>query len=97
MGRRRRQKVRRRPQKRIPDVYPCPDCGNTAIKIELYRDNGMATVKCGSCGLEMTVDEVNPLTSLIDSMRVGKLKHDAVHRLTFSNGYKRTQSESKRF
>lgn len=66
MGRRRRQKVRRRPQKRIPDVYPCPDCGNSAIKIELYRDNGMATVKCGSCGLEMTVDEVNPLTEPVD-------------------------------
>ncbi|MFX1580114.1 MAG: hypothetical protein ACFFBJ_10735 [Promethearchaeota archaeon] len=66
MGRRRRQKVRRRPQKRIPDVYPCPDCGNTAIKIELYRDNGMATVKCGSCGLEMIVDEVNPLTEPVD-------------------------------
>jgi transcription elongation factor Elf1 len=59
MGRRRRQKVRRRPQKRIPDVYPCPDCGNTAI-------NGMATVKCGSCGLEMIVDEVNPLTEPVD-------------------------------
>jgi transcription elongation factor Elf1 len=66
MGRRRRQKVRRRPQKRIPDVYPCQDCGNTAIKIELYRDNGMATVKCGSCGLEMIVDEVNPLTEPVD-------------------------------
>ncbi|MCK4568499.1 MAG: hypothetical protein KAU48_14425, partial [Candidatus Thorarchaeota archaeon] len=56
MGRRRRQKVRRRPQKRIPDVYPCPDCGNTAIKIQIYRDNGMATVKCGSCSIEMTID-----------------------------------------
>ncbi len=66
MGRRRRQKVNRRPQKRIPDVYPCPDCGNTAIKIELYRDNGMATVKCGSCGLEMAIDEVNPLTEQVD-------------------------------
>lgn len=66
MGRRRRQKVRRRPQKRIPDVYPCPDCGNTSIKIELYRNNGFATVKCGSCGLEMNVDEVNPLTEPVD-------------------------------
>ncbi|MHA1613926.1 MAG: hypothetical protein ACTSYJ_03725 [Candidatus Thorarchaeota archaeon] len=66
MGRRRRQKVRRRPQKRIPDVYPCPDCGNTAIKIQIYRDNGMATVKCGSCSIEMTIDEVNPLTESVD-------------------------------
>ncbi len=66
LGRRRRQKIIRRPQKKIPDVYPCPDCGNTAIKIELYRDNGMAVVKCGSCGLEMVIDEVNPLTEAVD-------------------------------
>ncbi|MCK5152420.1 MAG: hypothetical protein KAQ65_11280 [Candidatus Thorarchaeota archaeon] len=66
MGRRRRQKVRRRPQKRIPDVYPCPSCGNTAIKIEVYRDNGLATVKCGSCALEMGIDEVNTLTEAVD-------------------------------
>ncbi|TFG10788.1 hypothetical protein EU538_00820 [Candidatus Thorarchaeota archaeon] len=66
MGRRRRQKVSRRPRKRIPDVYPCPDCGNTAIKIELYRKNGMAMVKCGSCGLEMTIEDVNELTEPVD-------------------------------
>jgi len=66
MGRRRRQKVRRRPQKKIPDVYPCPNCGNTAIKIELYRDNGLATVKCGSCGLETNVDSINSLTEPVD-------------------------------
>jgi transcription elongation factor Elf1 len=66
VGRRRRQKSRRRPQKRIPDVYPCPSCGNTAIKIDLYRKEVMATVKCGSCGLEMTIDEVNELTEPVD-------------------------------
>jgi transcription elongation factor Elf1 len=66
MGRRRRQKVRRRPQKRIPDVYPCPSCGNTAIKIEVYRDNKFSTVRCGSCGLEMNIDDVNELTEPVD-------------------------------
>jgi transcription elongation factor Elf1 len=66
MGRRRRQKVRRRPQKKIPDVYPCPNCGNTAVKIELYRDNGIATVKCGSCLLEMTIESINALTEPVD-------------------------------
>ena len=66
MGRRRRQKVRRRPQKAIPDVFPCPSCGNTAIKIELYRSNGLATVKCGSCRLEMSIDEINALTEPVD-------------------------------
>ncbi|RDE15154.1 MAG: hypothetical protein C4K47_03060 [Candidatus Thorarchaeota archaeon] len=66
MGRRRRQKIRRRPQKRIPDVYQCPDCGNAAIKIELFRDKSLATVKCGSCGLEMTIDDVSSLTEPVD-------------------------------
>ncbi len=66
MGRRRRQKVRRRPQKRIPDVYDCPDCGNTAIKIELHRDAKFATVKCGSCDLEMNIEDLNPLTESVD-------------------------------
>jgi len=66
MGRRRRQKIRKRPQKRIPDVYQCPDCGNAAIKIELFRDKKLATVKCGSCGLVMTIDEVNTLTEPVD-------------------------------
>ncbi|MGQ4912055.1 MAG: hypothetical protein ACTSV3_07485 [Candidatus Thorarchaeota archaeon] len=66
MGRRRTQKVRRRPPKRIPDVYDCPSCGNTAIKIDLYRDNEMAIVKCGSCGLEMNITEVNDLTEPVD-------------------------------
>ena len=55
MGRRRRQKVTRRPQRRIPDTYACPSCGNTAIKIEVYRNNGLATI-----------DEVNPLTEQVD-------------------------------
>ncbi|MHA1958754.1 MAG: hypothetical protein ACW99U_00830 [Candidatus Thorarchaeota archaeon] len=66
MGRRRRQKVRRRPQKRIPDVYPCPECGNTAVKIVIFRDNKIATVRCGSCSLEMSIDEINPLTEQVD-------------------------------
>ena len=66
MGRRRRQKVTRRPQRRIPDTYAFPSCGDTAIKIEVYKSNGLATVKCGSCGLEMSIDEVNPLTEQVD-------------------------------
>jgi len=66
MGRRRRQKVRRRPQKRIPDVYPCPSCGNTAVKIELYRDNGLATVKCGSCQLEKQITNLTTLSEPVD-------------------------------
>ncbi|NHJ12290.1 MAG: hypothetical protein EAX95_01370 [Candidatus Thorarchaeota archaeon] len=66
MGRRRRQKVRRRPQKRIPDVYDCPACGIAAIQIVIFRDNNYATIKCGNCGLTDNVDSVGPLTEAVD-------------------------------
>ncbi|MHA2230477.1 MAG: hypothetical protein ACXABL_14845 [Candidatus Thorarchaeota archaeon] len=38
MGRRRRQKVRRRPQKRIPDVYPCPSCGKAIEEVNTLTE-----------------------------------------------------------
>ncbi|MBN2230733.1 MAG: hypothetical protein JW779_14185, partial [Candidatus Thorarchaeota archaeon] len=36
------------------------------IKIELYRDNGLAIIKCGSCMLEVSLDSVNSLTEPVD-------------------------------
>ncbi|MBD3157915.1 MAG: hypothetical protein GF309_03925 [Candidatus Lokiarchaeota archaeon] len=62
MGRRSSSRSRRR----LPTVYPCPACGKTAIKIDVFKDEHIASVKCGSCGLEMKIDEVNPLTEAVD-------------------------------
>ncbi len=66
MGRKRRQKIVRRPQKKIPDIYPCPDCGNTSIKIEIKREENRATVRCGVCGIEMEITPINSLTEPVD-------------------------------
>jgi transcription elongation factor Elf1 len=32
----------------------------------LYRNNGFANVKCGSCGIEQTIDKLTPLTEPVD-------------------------------
>jgi transcription elongation factor Elf1 len=32
----------------------------------LYRDNGLATVKCGSCQLEKNITSINTLTEAVD-------------------------------
>jgi len=50
MGRRRR-KVIKRVQRRIPTLFTCPSCGNKSIRIVLDKDHHEAIVRCGNCGV----------------------------------------------
>lgn len=55
MGRRKRKKVVYRRIKRLPKIFQCPNCGKKTVKTRIRKEDGMATVKCGSCGLEEEV------------------------------------------
>ncbi|MHA1208772.1 MAG: hypothetical protein ACTSRF_06010 [Candidatus Freyarchaeota archaeon] len=50
MGRRRRRKVLRRPERKIPTIFTCPSCGEESVKVEINKNEGYAIVGCGACG-----------------------------------------------
>ena len=54
MGRRRR-KVVKILKRRMPTVFLCPNCGKESVKVELVREEGIARVRCGVCGISDTV------------------------------------------
>ena len=64
MGRRRR-KVVRIPKKHLPKLFACPKCGKETVTVQIYRDQGRATVGCGSCGLKEEFS-IRPAQSEID-------------------------------
>lgn len=51
MGRRRRGRKRRiyRPKKKIPTVFPCPNCGKKNVGVYIDKKAGIVIVKCGAC------------------------------------------------
>lgn len=55
MGGRKRKKVLKKPPKRLPSVFACPNCGNKSISIDVKKDEEKAEVKCGICGIRAEV------------------------------------------
>jgi len=65
MGRRRRKTPVRRRIRTIPTVFNCPQCGRRAIRVEIDRKAGVASVHCGNCECHATFP-VTPLTEPVD-------------------------------
>lgn len=66
MGRRKRKQQSYKRVKRVPKIFTCPDCGEKSIKVEGIKKAGIATVKCGNCGLTKEV-LVNSISEPVDA------------------------------
>jgi transcription elongation factor Elf1 len=65
MGRRRRKTTPRRPIRTIPSIFNCPRCGRNAVRVELNKNIGQATIHCGNCDVQATIG-ITPLTEPVD-------------------------------
>jgi len=55
MGRRRKRKVVKVVQRRLPKLFTCPRCGGRSIEINIDKAAGKATAQCSLCGLKATL------------------------------------------
>jgi len=55
MGRRKRKQVVYHPVKIVPRIFQCVACGHKTVKVKVKRKQGIALIKCGSCGVEKEV------------------------------------------
>ncbi|MFX0096661.1 MAG: hypothetical protein ACFE7E_02750 [Candidatus Hodarchaeota archaeon] len=66
MGRRRRKKIVTRPKPKIPSIFACPACGKQAVRVEMFKVQGVADIRCSNCGLE----EKSPIHDLSEPVDV---------------------------
>ncbi len=64
MGRRRRRVVRI-VDKKLPTVFMCPRCGEEAVRITIAKDTGKAVVLCAMCQLKDEF-QAHPAAQAID-------------------------------
>ncbi|NPA23386.1 MAG: hypothetical protein GXO23_03720 [Crenarchaeota archaeon] len=62
MGRRRKRKrVIARPQRRLPKIFTCPNCGSVVVNVKQDKKKKKVKVICGNCGLEAEFELVEGL------------------------------------
>jgi len=76
MGGRKRRKIIKKPPKRLPTVFACPNCGNKSISIEVKKGESKAVVKCGVCGIKAEV-QISSIEDAVDAY--GKFIDDFYH------------------
>lgn len=64
MGRKRR-KVVHIPRKKLPKFFSCPKCGKETVRVEILREEGIASVGCSSCGIKEEF-QVKPFQGKVD-------------------------------
>ncbi len=80
MGRKYKKKLPRRPPKRIPKVFQCPNCGRKAVRVEINKHEGKATISCGNCKISITIkipsifDTVDAYGKFVDLYYEGKIE-----------------------
>ncbi len=62
MGRRRKRKrVIARPQRRLPKIFTCPNCGSVVVNVKQDKKKKKVKVICGNCGLEAEFELIEGL------------------------------------
>jgi len=79
-GRKRRRKIVKRPPKKIPKVFSCPNCDSRSVTVEIDRRRGVALIQCGMCHIQAELEvpevfeEVHVFNKFVDLFYEGKVE-----------------------